>query len=65
MSRETASAELFGSFLYEFRLRLTSTEAIQIEQSFKHLASISSLHVQPYDTRFQQHRQKDSGSIVQ
>jgi hypothetical protein len=38
---------------------------MQIEHPFKHLASVSGLHVQPYGTRFQQHMQKGSGSIVQ
>jgi hypothetical protein len=47
------------------RVRLTPTEAMQIEQPFKPLPSVSGLPVQPYDTRFQQHRQKGSGSIVQ
>jgi hypothetical protein len=45
--------------------RLTPTEAMQIEQPFKALASVSGLPVQTYGTRFQQHRQKGSGSIVQ
>jgi hypothetical protein len=47
------------------QIRLTPTEAMQIEQSFKSLASVSGLPVQLYDTRFQQYIQKDSGSIVQ
>jgi hypothetical protein len=38
---------------------------MQIEQPFKPLASVSGLPVQPYSTRFQQHRQKDSNSIFQ
>jgi hypothetical protein len=46
-------------------LRLTPKETMQIEQPFKPLASVSGLPVQSYDTRFQQHRQKGSGSIVQ
>jgi hypothetical protein len=54
-----------SALLRFWRLRLTSTEAMQIEQPFKHLASLSGLHVQPYGTRFQQHMQKGSGSIVQ
>jgi hypothetical protein len=38
---------------------------MQIEPPFKPLASVSGLSVQPYGTCFQQHRQKESGSIVQ
>jgi hypothetical protein len=38
---------------------------MQIEQPFKPLASVPGLPVQAYGTRFQRHRQKGSGSIVQ
>jgi hypothetical protein len=38
---------------------------MQIEQPFKPLASVSGLPVQLYVTRFQQHMQKGSDSIVQ